>query len=215
MPKALDLSDQVFGRLTVIARAPRRGTKTRWLCRCSCGTETITDTGSLTRSLTQSCGCFQRERVSESATVNSATHGHKRGGISTRTHSCWRNMLSRCYCKGRNDYSRYGGRGITVCDRWRLFENFLSDMGECPQGMSLDRINNDGNYEPDNCRWVSHKEQMNNMSRNRKFTLNGVTKTLQQWSEYLGVHKTTLGSRANKGWPIEKILSPSTLRNDE
>jgi len=121
-------------------------------------------------------------------------------------------MHSRCYGTGNARYASHGGRGIRVCDRWRLengFENFLADMGERPsRSHSLDRINNDGDYEPGNCRWATPKEQSNNTRRNRRITCNGVTMTIGDWGKVTGINRQTIAARIDvRGWPEDKAVS--------
>jgi hypothetical protein len=161
------------GRLLVIERAGLRGTRREWLCRCDCGTEKLIVTSHLTSKSnpTLSCGCIHSERVSGAAhravmLANAITHGRSK----TPTYTSWADMIQRCTNPKRSSYQRYGARGITVCDRWlNSFESFLSDMGERPDGTTIDRINNSGNYEPDNCRWATPREQSYNSS-NTKLT---------------------------------------------
>lgn len=116
-------------------------------------------------------------------------------------------MKQRCSNPKNPAYKYYGGRGIKVCERWKVFDNFLSDMGERPTGMKLDRINNDGNYELSNCRWATHKEQCRNMSNNRLLTLNGVTKCIAEWAEFLKIKPQILYSRSKEGWSDKDILT--------
>lgn len=117
-------------------------------------------------------------------------------------------MMQRCTCPGTKHYDIYGGAGVTVCDRWKVFENFLVDMGPRPEGCTLDRFPNKiGNYEPDNCRWANSRVQGRNKSNNRMLEFRGVTKALVEWSEYFGVPEDTLWHRLNKGWDIEKALT--------
>lgn len=157
-PRAYTPGDRV-GRLTIVDYDPvKRG----YRCTCDCGDTTIVQTHSLTSGDTRSCGCLARAATAERAT----THGHSRSrdGKPTPTYKTWQAMRQRCENPHDDRYRAYGGRGIEVCDRWRKYENFLSDMGERPEGMTLDRINSDGDYEPGNCRWASTRTQ----ARNRK-----------------------------------------------
>ena len=135
---------------------------------------------------------------------------NRHGMSNSREWYAWTSMKQRCYNKKHHAYARYGGRGITICERWlALFSNFFDDMGECPDGMSLDRIDNSGNYEPDNCRWATRKQQQRNQRTARKVTGFGKTMTIIEWSEYLRFPYGTLKSRINRGMTLEKaILTP-------
>ncbi len=160
MPKAIELHQgDRFGRLTVVERAPHAPTAGwRWLCRCDCGEETTVRSRSLRTGNTQSCGCLQRERVREILT----THGESARGKWTPEFQAWAAMRKRCG-SGFRQRQYYADRGITVCKRWDAYETFLADMGRRPSpDHSIDRINNDGNYEPSNCRWATRSEQQRN-----------------------------------------------------
>jgi hypothetical protein len=180
---AQDLAGQRFGLLLVLGRdlsGSRAGCHARWLVRCDCGVEKITNSGALTRGSANSCGC----KRGDFSGAKKRTHGMSK----SRTYSCWASMKARCENPRVRHYRRYGGRGIKVCSRWSLsFEAFLEDMGEMPKGLSLDRINNDGHYEPANCRWATPKEQGRNRSDTPRLTHNGETLSLSEWAERLGL----------------------------
>lgn len=135
------------------------------------------------------------------ATVKRLRHGNCVGGKNTPTYHVWQDMLKRCSNPNAQGYERWGGRGIKVCERWRKFENFLADMGQRPNAeLSLDRIDNNGNYEPGNCRWATWEEQCSNRRDNRLLTVNGVTQTLTRWATQIGINPITLRTRIRRGW---------------
>lgn len=140
-------------------------------------------------------------------------HGHACRGQESRTHRVWRLLKDRCLNENHPRFKDYGGRGITVCSRWLSFENFLEDMGECPEGMTLDRENNDEGYEPGNCRWATTKVQGRNKSNNRLLTYDGRTQCLVDWAEEFGIKTKTLISRLDRqGLSIEKALTTKVYR---
>lgn len=134
-------------------------------------------------------------------------HGHKtRAGMSP-TYACWNNMRARCERESARSFAAYGAAGIVVCSRWRSFQNFLADMGEKPEGMTLDRINNDAGYSPENCRWATPRQQAENRACVNRLTFRGESLTLKQWSERTGVKRSTLAQRRyTYKWPTERIL---------
>jgi len=155
--KRIDLTGMRFGRLVVLSKLKKRAYSsafTQWKCRCDCGNEKVIVSASLRRGASQSCGCL-RNYVQPRLI-------HGRSNIST--YFCWKSMIRRCSKEGQNDkgYKNYGGRGIKVCKRWLKFENFLEDMGEAPKGLTLDRKNNNGNYNKHNCRWATMTQQIHN-----------------------------------------------------
>lgn len=154
--KLVDLSGLSFGNLTVLSRSGSNAAGATWLCSCSCGANCVVSSGKLKSGHTQSCGCLRKIGYHR-------THN----GSGTQTHRSWKEMRQRCLNKNSDKWRWYGGRGISICDRWSLFENFLEDMGERPEGMTLDRIDNDGPYSPDNCRWLPQIEQTRRQEKNK------------------------------------------------
>ena len=198
--RARDLRGRVFARLTVTGRyyeTDQKITYARWKCRCLCGNTTIAPTSALIHGERKSCGCLKRDYPP------AKTHG-KYGSTAYRA---WAGMKSRCTLSSQENYYLYGGRGIKACSRWQTFENFYADMGDPPQGMTLDRIDNDGDYSPENCRWADVVTQANNKRNTRRITFSGVTLSLTQWSRIVGIHRTAIADRLDRGgWSIEDAL---------
>lgn len=161
--KKINLTGHRFGRLVVISEAPHGPKSTIWLCRCDCGQSTFIKMGNLVSGNTKSCGCLMKELSGARGKVQFTTHGMSK----SREFTSWRGMIKRCTNPNNDHYKNYGGRGITVCERWlHSFEDFYEDMGIRPFGMTLDRKDTNGNYCKDNCKWSTPKEQANNR-RNR------------------------------------------------
>ena len=201
--KFKDLTGDVFGRLTVetVVGKSKNG-HYLWSCQCECGNTTKVTSSCLISGHTRSCGCFQKER----AFVSNLTHGHSKNGKVSRTYKTWYSMIQRCNNPNSRGYERYGGRGIHVCDRWLLFENFLEDMGEAPKKLTIDRIKNEGNYEPENCKWSTQKEQQNNRRNNKIIEFRGETHNLTQWSEILRIDYDVLRKRLEV-WSVERAFT--------
>lgn len=211
MPAKLYTIGRKFGRLKVIAEAPSRRRKPsgilirRSLCLCDCGNQKEVETSALKRGNTVSCGCLKRERAPNIPII----HGCARHGQKTGAYKSWGAMMGRCSNPNHKGFKHYGGRGITVCERWRSFENFLADMGERPEGKSIDRFpNRDGNYEPGNCRWATAKEQGRNLRRNRVITAQGVTACLAEFAERNNLHWSRIAQRLLYGWAESELFSP-------
>lgn len=197
MPWKIDITGQRFGRLVAIAPLKSTSQGVRWECICDCGQRASVLTKKLRNGHTKSCGCLQ-------ATVH-VTHGRTR----TPEYRAWQSMLARCDDPNGVMWHRYGGRGIKVCDRWRVFENFFADVGPKPgKGYSLDRIDNDGDYCPSNVRWATKIEQDTNRSTNIYYTYKGVTGTVAQIKERLKLKlpMSTLTSRQYYRWPTDDLF---------
>lgn len=203
--RKLDLTGQRFNRLVALERAGKRGRAPLYKCHCDCGSITIARGWDLKTGNTTSCGCWRNEQHT--------THGHSTNGQS-REYAIWHAMRQRCSNKKCTGYKNYGARGITVCDRWLSFENFIADMGLRPgPHYSLDRIDNSKGYSPENCRWATKREQVNNTRVNRRVTIKGRTLTATEWAREVGISPYVFRSRLNIGWHPERALySPVVSR---
>lgn len=205
----IDITNHKFGRWTVLHRAGSVRRDSAWKVRCECGFERVISGGELRRGKSKSCGCYAREQSSKRA----KTHGHTANGKVSGEWKSWMSMLDRCRNPNHPQYANYGARGISVCDRWAdSFDNFLFDMGPRPPKTSIGRKNNNGNYEPDNCRWESVEQQQNNRRNNVLITHNGTTKTAVQWSRQLGVPYCRIISRISRGWSGDQALTAPPLQ---
>jgi len=196
----LDLSGEKFGRLTVISFSHKdKYTKTYWRCKCECGNEFTVRCSSLKCNITKSCGCLQKQNAGPKPIHNL----HK-----SSIYRIWQSMVQRCTNPNNDRFKGYMGRGITVCNKWLKFVGFYEDMGDRPEGMTLDRKDNDGNYCKDNCKWSTSKEQQNNMRSNVNIIYNGKTQTLSQWARELNIKIGTLNSRIFRDkWSVERAFT--------
>lgn len=209
--RALTLQGVQFGRLTVVGRAESTNAVAAWLCQCACGRMQTCATNNLrSGNSTQCTHCAAVQR----GHGHKPRHGHCRSSGATSEYNIWKGIKLRCTKRSHASFSNYGGRGITVCDSWRTsFENFLADVGLRPSTQhQLDRIDNDGNYEPANCRWSTVTENARNKRNSLKLSHNSSTRTLVEWSEITGIKYRTLRMRVELGWSSERALTPQLPR---
>jgi len=199
--KIKDLVGDKYGRLTVIEYAGKAkdGHMTIWKCKCDCGKETIVIGRNLKNGTSKSCGCTN---------IKHGYHG-------TRLYNVWKHMRQRCFNQNDKNYSDYGGRGITVCQEWQDefidFHDWAINNGY-KDTLSIDRTNNDGNYEPNNCRWVTQKQQCNNKRNTTFLQFGGKTKSLSEWADLYKINLRILEGRIKRKWPVGKALTQSTKR---
>lgn len=205
MGKYIDLTGVRFGKLTVIKRVENKITnngqiKVQFLCKCDCGKEVIVLSNSLKSGLTKSCGCIYR------------THNM----TNSKIYNVWQSIKTRCFNKNSKSYKEYGGRGIKMCEEWlhefQAFYNWAIENGY-KDGLTIDRIDNNGNYTKENCRWVTMKEQNNNKRTSKYITYNNETHTMTEWSYKLGGSKELVSKRLASGWSIEKALTTPVVKN--
>lgn len=209
MPRqVIDLMGQKFERLTVTEFAGQtEAGKAKWKCRCDCGEVLVVYATALCSGHTRSCGCLKLEKIR--GNKHSVTHG----ACGHPLFFVWAGMIARCENENHQQYADYGGRGIRVCDRWQDPLKFFEDMGDRPDGATLERKDNALGYEPENCRWATRKEQMRNKRNNRVLHFQGQDKPLSQWAEEVGIHEATIRERIDKlGWSVEKALTTPTRK---
>lgn len=201
MRKTKDITGEKFGSLTVIEYAGKSNGKAKislWTCRCECGSVKTYYGTALRSGGTKSCGCMKGENIS------AAVEQHGMRG--TPTYNSWKTMKARCSNPNSPDYESYGGRGITVCDRWESFENFIADMGMRPRGMTLDRIDTNGAYSKENCRWATPIQQARNRKSNRLVVFEGQEMTLSEFADKIGIDR-----RKARYMIVTRKLSPEEI----
>ena len=201
----LDLKGQIFGRLTVLQQSKQKKYNCpAWVCRCQCGNKTLVRRSDLTRLKIQSCGCFRREVSTQRQTIHGDAGKHP-----SKLYNVWISMKKRCSNKNNKDYANYGGRGIKVCEQWLDFVPFKEWAKESDyrEGLQIDRINNDGDYCPTNCRWVTPKENARNRRKTLWGTINGETKPLSEWCEIYKIAYRLVYARLSRGWDLLDALT--------
>lgn len=203
MSKLIDYSGKKIGRLTVVARVgSNRQREAMWLCNCECGNETIIRGSDARTGHIKSCGCWKRENSRKMLTK----HGQRR----TRLYHTWCNMKRRCNNPNDIGYNLYGGRGIKVCEEWSqdfaAFHRWAYENGYTER-KTIDRIDPDGDYCPENCRWASQKEQQNNRRNNHTLSHNGETHNIAEWAEMTNIKAGTISGRIKRGWTVERALT--------
>lgn len=193
--KVINIQGQVFGEWKVISP----WVNNRWFCRCSCGVEKWVASGSLHTGRSKSCG--NGTHYSGETAAN-----YRHGMVGTPVYRSWAAMKFRVLNPNSSRYHSHGGRGIKICDEWLEFENFYADMGDRPEGTSLDRIDNDGDYTPENCRWATPIEQASNTKQSHQYTYNGITDTQAGWARRVGITPATLCKRLKRGWSLGRAL---------
>lgn len=209
-----DVTGKIFSRLTVIKRAPNnKHGHIMWLCKCICGKEKIIQSYSLRSGDSTSCGCFAIEQIKLANTKHSHALNKRKDGSCTKTYNAWCGIKKRCNNPCEKDDKDYRSRGIFVCELWSDFANFLEDMGEKPEGLEIDRIDNNDGYYKENCRWVTKEENGSNKRNNVWITHDdGRRHTLAQWSRIIGRNPQTIKNRLERGWPVNLVLTPDKLR---
>lgn len=208
MARIVNKTGKKYGLLTVIERANSKNGETKWICQCDCGRKTVVRGRNLTSGAIKSCGCLRKERAAEGHTTHGAS---KENGKRSKLYSIWIGMRRRCYNKNSINYNDYGLRGITVCDDWKddfeKFKEWALSSGYDPT-LTIDRIENDKGYSPENCRWIGSKAQARNRRSNNVITFNGETHTAVEWEEKLGFSRGTISKRIkSRGWSVERALT--------
>lgn len=204
MGTPIDRTGRKYGRLTAVRRAENdKHGNSQWECLCDCGAVAIVSSPSLATGNTKSCGCLSKELAGIRARERSTTHGLS----NTRTYKVWAGMRKRCRNPNDIAYYYYGGRGIKVCERWMKFENFLADMGEVPEGMSIERLDVNGDYCPENCVWLPNSEQRKNVRNNVHVVYEGEKMILSDFARKIGRRPSRISTWLKKGFTPEQMLT--------
>lgn len=202
-PRVQTFAGKKFNRLTAVRFIEMTSCKQVWEFKCDCGLTTVSAIRNVISGNTKSCGCFRLEATRKANTV----HGCAARGAKTPAYKSWKAMRDRCYRTSSDAFHNYGGRGIAICKRWEDFENFLSDMGERPEGLTLERRDNNLGYSPENCYWGTRRVQSLNRRTALMVTFNGETLNLSVWSERLGKQYDTLYMRLKHGWTVDRAFT--------
>lgn len=209
MPVKIHLTGQRFERLLVLEEGSRGNcSQIKWRCKCDCGNFVEVLGRSLRAGRTKSCGCYGRESLE----TRPLKHGHTTQGRSSKTYQSWEAMINRCSNSNNKYWDNYGGKGISVCDRWKNFQNFLDDMGLKPDNLTLDRIDNSKGYSKENCRWATRTQQNRNKKNNKLITFDGICQPISAWAEQKGLPDYVLRSRIRRGWNLEKALLTPVIK---
>lgn len=215
-----DVTGRKFGRLTAIRKTETKNRQAMWECVCDCGNVGSYSLSKMKKGNTKSCGCYFKDKMKEFHEDSDHSylikHGHSTKKKQTDTYKVWAGIRTRCVNPNDTAYQNYGGRGITICERWKdSYENFLEDMGERPgKDYSIDRIDNEQGYSPENCKWATRKEQHRNTRRNVWIEFNGEKKVMADWADEYGIKRQTLKHRlAVLGWDIETALTTPSRKS--
>lgn len=213
--KKINITNQRFGNLTVLRQSANMNKKTAWECLCDCGNVVTVTTSNLTCNRIKSCGCMKKELLIK----RNSTHNQR----NTHLYEVWKSIKQRCKNPQSYAYKNYGGRGITICKEWnndfKAFSDWSYANGYTTENrtsektkLTIDRINNDGNYEPSNCRWVTRSHQCKNKRNNKVILYHGKSLCLVDWCKELNLHYTTISGRISRGWSIEKSFETPTKK---
>lgn len=198
-----DMVGKRFERLTVISRHGNTNTgQASWLCECDCGKNVVVNGSNLRRGNSRSCGCLKAEKTSQAKSTHRMSQ--------TKLYRVWAAMISRCYNRNSSGFEHYGGRGIGVCDRWFEFENFYRDMGNPLPKQTLERIDNDADYSPDNCRWATMREQARNRRSTHYLTIDNLSLSIAEWASRTGIKPSIISERVRRGWPHKEAAFKPT-----